>query len=366
MQPQDPLTQVCRHLTVSATRASEPNMSTSSGNTLDYDTLYVLIARQGTLEQVSSFLRDRNLPHSAGSWQTMTDRLRRLREQDRLSDADLHEILRQTEEYGSQHVFLFEKVAGADITDLFGSALSGKLKSASLPSIGETLVLDMPETPTVTEVRWEGDAHDAIIFKIVERRHTYETDEQEYPDGRVVLTKNPLPYRSVSILRIRADGSADLRISSNSNVYTYEGFANTIWTGLAPIVDKLHWRAVSLDRLKSKLLDPAQRAVVKEVFGLRHSQHTNLEGMRLIAASPTPWSSIYDHSGTIGSLDHFNSVKDDAYCDRMVVMLRGNSEANLRDITLNFSGETNEVAINRKVTEAEYEWILSTVLEFNR
>lgn len=74
----------------------------------DLGVAFDLLRKHSTLERVSHYLRVRDLPYAAGSWPAMYEtRLLPLLQAGRIDRSDIVTLVREAEEYGRQHVFLF-------------------------------------------------------------------------------------------------------------------------------------------------------------------------------------------------------------------------------------------------------------------
>lgn len=78
----------------------------------DLDALLRLLPNVSTLHQVQDFLRERDLPFSARSWESIEEeRLRPSLKSRRLTEDHLRAFVAEMEEYGSQHVFLYRQTS---------------------------------------------------------------------------------------------------------------------------------------------------------------------------------------------------------------------------------------------------------------
>lgn len=333
---------------------------------MDHELLLRLVKQQGSLEQVSRFLKERGLHHSGRSWQEMIDlRLRPAISKKQLDDDDLINLLRQTEEYGAQHIFFYRLVANRNISKLFGNDLPSILKEAGFPAIGHTSLVDMPAMPKIVEVRIEERATRSVYFKIVEKRTNLERVSDEAQNGQLIVKYNQVPYRAVNLMRIQESGVAEIRIQSYSDAVSYGGHAEGILKILHPVVDRLDWKDEKLDALKANLLDVKQRSHLRTIFGLRHTQHANTEGTRLSAAVGNPGASMYDDDEAVASIDRFTQKENHAHCERVNVTMKKHGTLE-RSIGIMVSGEANEIAITSKVSRKEYEYITDKILEHNK
>ncbi|MDV4159219.1 hypothetical protein [Rhizobium brockwellii] len=332
---------------------------------MDLELLFSLISKQGTLEQVSTFLKERKLPSSGNSWQAMIDsRLRPASGDGRLTENDLIDLLRQTEEHGGQHIFLYTLIAGRSISKLFDGSLPKLLAGAGFPALGTTSLVDMPNNPKIVEVREEVGTSRAVCFKIVEKRTTLEKISDVSGHGQVVITYNQIPYRAVNMMRIQENGIAEIRLQSSTDAVSYGGYAEAVFNLLKPVIDRLDWRDENLDKFKANLLDGKKRTLLQTIFGLRHTQHSNAVGTRLSAAAGGIGSSMYDDAEGVASLDGFLQKKGHAHCERVTITMKRHGPME-RSVGLLVTGEANELAITSKVSRNEYEYIVGKVLEHN-
>src|SRR5579864_6233442 len=73
------------------------------------DRALAAIRRGSSLSAVSEFLRGKGVSHSAGSWEQMFERrIQPALDSGKLSDNDIRMLLREAEDFGRQHVFLYE------------------------------------------------------------------------------------------------------------------------------------------------------------------------------------------------------------------------------------------------------------------
>lgn len=282
----------------------------------------------------------------------------------RLTEVDLVELLRQTEEHGSQHIFLYDLVSGQSVANLFNGGLPAILASAGFPALGTTSLVDMPVTPKIVEVREEFGSQRAVVFKIVERQTTLEKETDVGVPGKVVITYNEVPRRAVNLMRIREDGFAEVRIQSSADAISYVGNAEAVFSILKPVVSRFDWRDANLDKFKANLLDGAKRTLLQTIFGLRHTQFSNTVGTRLSAAAGPIGSSMYDDEEGVASLDRFLQKKGDAHCERVTITMKRHGPME-RSVGLLVTGEANEMAITSKVSKIEYEYIIGKILENN-
>jgi hypothetical protein len=339
---------------------------------IDTKLLLRLIRDQGTLEQVSAFLRARGLEHSGGNWNDMIEnRLRTSLDAGKLTLDDFVGLLAEVEEHGRQHVFLYELGRGKSVDELFDeSVLRKRLRQTPrFPELGQPSFIESPEQPTVVDVRYEMRGKTAcLIIKLVEpRTQPYNRRETE-ARGRLTVTYDLRRYRAVNVVRIWETGFVDLRVFSHREAISYEGLAQALWGHVSPLVDAGTFRPVNLGSVRDAFWDKNRRKDMQKLFALRSSDHRNAAGNRLRAAATALDSTMFDDPDLVASMDRFHSEKSDAEVERATVSLLQEASNGIlsRSVNLLLHGEPNEFTITGKVTRADYEFILDTLLKHNK
>ncbi|MCQ1572478.1 hypothetical protein NFO65_17230 [Neorhizobium galegae] len=348
-------------------------MNTNLKNEPNIEAILRHLELQGTLEQARSFLREHNLPFSAGSWEEMRNkRIKPAIQSNSITISDLLGLLAEVEEHGSQHVFLYSLAQNQSITHLFDHSALQKLLSSEekFPLLNEQSFVDMPSTPRISEVRQEmhGDIR-CLVFKIVERRFLRENSEEHYETGKIVITFEETPYRAVNIVRIWESGFCEVRIHSHQEALSYGGEAQGVLRSLEPLFTQFTWREYDLANARNGLFDPQRRDENKLLFSLKNANHRNNVGSKLAVSTVRTEASIYDDDSTVASLDTFHLNKDasGAYCDRVNIAVRAAASNGLlaRDINLIMHGENNEFTLTSRITRSEYEYTLSLIQSQN-
>ena len=71
--------------------------------------LYKLLQSNSNIAHLQDFLKSKELPHSGGSWVNMfANRIDPALGSGKIALEDLFNLLRESEEHGSQHVFLYK------------------------------------------------------------------------------------------------------------------------------------------------------------------------------------------------------------------------------------------------------------------
>lgn len=357
--------------TMVAGRSLKGPKETDADRSLDLDLLFELLKDQGTLEQAGMFLRSKGLEHSSGNWKDMVDtRLRPAYDEGKLSLDELRQFLGEVEEHGRQHVFLYKLRGGQEIGSLFDEKRLGQAirSSGIVGGLGQGSLVNMPDKPTVTEVRYDdrGDVR-CLVVKLVETRQSLSNKQESESGGKLVVSYDRRPYRAVNLLRIWSDGRAEVRIFSHRDVMAYGRAAENMWAACRPITGNANFDPDRLDALRDGLWRKDRRGAVGTRFVLRNSDHKNAAGNRLRASASGVGATMFDDPVLVASVDRFHAAKDQVQCERAAVVLRasGSEGALVRDLNLIFHGEAHEYTIAAKVTRSEYEYVLDSIIANN-
>ena len=331
----------------------------------DVDTIIKLLRQTTSLAIVKDFLKNKDLHHSASSWDELREkRISPALDSKQLSKKELIDLLRQAEEHGRQHIFLYKCPAkkAQDLMDR--NKIEHALKKKGLDSLLTTpTVLDQPSEPTISDIRWEGDTDRPSHFtvKIVEQRISHVYLEESEENGFFIKRYEKVKERAVNIARLHRNGSLEIRITSHSNSSKYHSDVNKIIGQLSDIIDLSGFTEVSLYQLKNKLWD--DRASLGGIIKYSDSTLRNNLGTVLKAATGDPNCNLIDDTGADSSLETFMS--HDAYCDSSNIWLIKNEPLPSKDIHILLSGEVNEFAITAHCNQLDYEHALNQLQKLN-
>lgn len=339
---------------------------------LDVNLLFELLRIQGTMDQVARLLRDKGLDHTASSWDDMINRrLKPYLHDKSLKIDEISLLLREIEEHGGQHILLYQLGRNEALGDLFSpGSLEERIEGLpDWPRVGEASFVNLPEKQTIVEVRRDKKgSKDSVIVKFVEKRVHKRRKGVEQDKGDYLVRYSQETYRAVNVVRISADGIAEVRIFSHREATSYGGEAIALLQRTAPLVPVTKWESFPLGKLRNNLLNPKKRNEMKKQFKLRYTQQRDANGNRLQAAVGTMSSDIYESQGLIGSLDLFGEERNASHCDRAAVYILP-ERANEREIAVVLHGDTNgqpnEVSVGARISRKEYEHILNSVIKYN-
>ncbi len=285
--------------------------------------------------------------------------------QNKLSIGELVRLLGEAEEFGRAHVFLYrakkEDIASYTRPDRIRSVCQ-KLGCADIFSV--PLVVELPQNPTLAEVREEDSAgHRCWVFKIVETRR-----EKKYlgetVHGNVLRKEWELhDYRAVNVARLHASGFLEIRIQSHASTSTqYSSEVAAIWKTLKEFLPHDAFATHPLGKAKKRLWE--NRKELKDKLRFSDSVLRNGLGNTLIASTGAEQGDLFNDSAAAGSIDYF--LKHGARCDSTNVWWRRKEDVTGREIHMLLSGLDNEFALTASCARAEYEYVLNELRVHSR
>src|SRR5260370_1040505 len=283
-------------------------------DTTERDLVFKLLQANSTLGQVAQHLKRKGLHYSAGSWDEMFGkRVGKALEEKELTREDLVDLIRMTEEYGTQHVFLYstsrERSSAIMDRERVGSSLE-KMGLSSL--VKRPRSLDQPSSPTITDVRFDLDGkNQTLIAKVVERR-SYQRFVDQRTEGNFLIRRyRELAVRAVNVLRLSDSGLLELRIYTHDNSSDYRNDVTKMWNLLSFLFSPRDFKQVSIGKAKTNLWK--NRYSLKSILRYSDSTLRNTLGTALSASTGSEQASLFDDQGASKSLDEF--LRHRAYCD---------------------------------------------------
>lgn len=329
-----------------------------------------LLRQTSSLPIVSDFLKEKGLVHSASSWDDMVNKrlMPAIKSKD-LAIQDLVELLRSVEEYGRQHVFLY-RYAEPDASILMGQERVFTImnKCGLVDLIKMPKVLDQPQSPEISDIRWEcvsSEKKQQFIIKIIETRETSEPLSEDTKGDILTKKWRIKKERAVNLFKLGADGLLELRIRSQSNSSQYKSKVNLMWQLVEDFLPRNYFREISL--LKAKELILKDRDSLQDKIRYSNVTLKNDAGNTVSAATGSPTSDLYEDDGINSSMKAF--MAHDAYCDSHNIWFRIPSKSEHdkpHEIHVLISGEINEFAITAHCSSQEYEYVYDQLRNFNK
>ncbi|MBY4598679.1 hypothetical protein [Ottowia caeni] len=329
--------------------------------------LLELIERATSIAVVRDFLKSRELSHSAGSWEELrTKRILPAIDEGQLTLADLHALLRRTEGFGRQHIFLFwcaaDRAAAMIAEERVRNLL---LERDAVEAADDPLVIDLPAEPTFVDVRF--DKMGGVKFmalKEIEKRTYRKLTSEVTDDKAMTFTKvyKVEHQRAINFARLWDNGLLEIRIASRDNATRYRDDLAHFFNRLKPIIVRNEFAEVSLMQLKKNLWakrDELQHLVKFSTYTLQDD-----EGMSLRANAVLSADDLAGSERVAQSLAAFNAGAVQCSNSNIYFKIVEKGET-VKEIHVLLNGEDNEFAVTAAVTEEEYEYVLHQVLKHN-
>ncbi|MGA6988246.1 MAG: hypothetical protein WBZ01_19460 [Terriglobales bacterium] len=287
-------------------------------DTGERELVFKLLQENSTLGQVAQYLKRKGLHYSAGSWDELFGkRVSKAIEGQELTREDLIELIRLSEEYGTQHVFLYVTKPRRAKKLVDRGRVEAELSKMGFSSLmGSPRILDQPSSPTITDVRVD----ESLVAKVVERRTYQRFVDQRIEGDFLVRRYRELTVRAVNLFRLSDDGILELRIYTHDNSSDYRNDVTKMWNLLGFLFPPSDFRELPIGKAKTNLWK--KRNSLKTVIRYSDSTLRNALGTALSASTGSEQQSLFDDQGASSSLDEF--LKHRAYCDTSNVWwLRG-------------------------------------------
>ncbi|WP_263377971.1 hypothetical protein [Granulicella paludicola] len=338
-------------------------------STAELNSAIRLLKKHSSLNAVSTFLKKRGLSYSATSWESMRDdRLKPYLDNGDLDRGDILQLLRDAEEFGRQHVFLYRttRTEAGELTN--AQSLRKRLTKMN--------VLDAMDTPRIVEAApglqlveariEQTPSGNTFTAKFVDVR-TYMVQVSKVNEGdEQVVRSRPANDRAVNIFRVSADGNTEVRIQSFRNAMDYPAEVEKVFGKLAGIVDRLLYEDFSLNKARRYLLENGANLSSSIKFGSGT--------VRSKKGAPVNFATANWNENLFGSGDDeveaamsaiLNKAGARARCDIVNCTWLKNPGAGLAsDIHTLIAGKSNEFWVVPQCEKADYEYVLGKIISY--
>ena len=301
-----------------------------------------------------------------------------LHDSKRIDLADVAALLREAEEHGRQHVFLYDctKTKAGQLLD--GGHVRRALKQiGALSALDSPRVLDVPDTATIVEIRLETfpkGQPKALIVKQVDRREVLLPPERK---GDFQIRKYGYT-RGVNVVRLHHDGLLEVRIQSDRKI-DYADARDNLLTLLDPLLPKGDFLAVSLEKAKELMWKEKEER--RNEYRLSWGKARNPGGGSVVFAPGRPSAHLEDEEGMKDAFNVF-LTKGSAGCDAWVVTFNTRNEEQPRrdndndddmseteeepeELRVVMLGEAHEFYLTAQCSAAQYEYVLRKLRAYN-
>ncbi len=331
------------------------------------ETLEELIKRYGTVRDFGDFLESRGFGR-ANTWDKIfEDIVRPALKRNSLSEQALFAYLRDVEEYGKQHVFLFERRIKGPVVPT-AQHIRVWLRDHDAEDVLETpKVIDFPDAPEVVEVRRDDfDPGEVLVIKIVETR-TFDRllKTTELREGRFYSKEYEREVdRGVNIVRVHPTGLVEIRVfQRRGGSAHYHEELSTVLALLDGLIDATTLDPRSLVKAKKKLYD--DRHALAGVVSFSGTAIRDSDGVNHTSACKRQ-TNLFAFDKTEKSVAALTE-DGEAYHDSLnVYWLKQEKKRPKADVHVLMSGEPNEFAIPHQCSRGDYEHVLREILKYNK
>jgi hypothetical protein len=282
-------------------------------DTGERELVFKLLQENSTLGQCAQFLKHKGLHYSAGSWDELFQkRVSKALEEQELTREDLIDLIRLSEEYGTQHVFLYTTEPRRAKQFVDKGRVESELDKMGLSRLlGRPRILDQPTSPTITDIRLD----ESLVGKVVERRTYQRFVDQRLEGDYLVKRYRELTVRAVNLFKLSDDGLLEVRIYTHDNSSDYRNDITRTWNLLSFLFPPSDFKQVSISKAKTNLWK--NRNSLRSVLRYSDSTLRNALGTALSASTGSEQQSLFDDQGASNWINPSLDGWDGDY-DRMV------------------------------------------------
>lgn len=325
-----------------------------------------LLKKNSSIHAMSTFLKRRELVSSAGSWDALVDlRLKPALSRGELGRDDIVRLLRDSEEFGRQHVFLYRcpRAEAANLTN--EPTIRRRLAAMGIESLlSHPRIVEAPRGLQLVDVRLEPFKNrTSLVVKAVDVRRHRELIGSQTTGTTEVLTYALREERAVNVIRVSSDGATEVRIQSHRNAVDYAVQAENFFAKCTGIVDRLQFEDFSLAKARLNMIKNRKQLSRPVRFGENMLRSKKGGAVRVSTGS---WSkNMFDDDEELdGSVDTFISKgRGRTNCDTVnCTWLRlSDNSGPLSDIHTFIGGANNEFVIIPQCERLDYEYVLEKI-----
>jgi hypothetical protein len=335
-----------------------------------------LLLENSTIQRVQTFLAERGLTRTASAWKELiSERVLPALNSGKITEGDLIDLLREGEEYGTQHVFLYQTEKAKQIEDR--GRVKKILESRGVEDVLERpRLVNKPNEPTIVDVRSFDDSKDAstLIIKVVQTRQleTIEPVPDEEDRLRIIRT----PVRAVHVLRLNPKGLLEMGVESHASrrtqpagkvrsrslrPYRYDEDVEVLWDLCGDVFPREDFKEVPLSKAKANLWK--QRQQLKDEVRYSDLTARNESGSIQRMATGDLDADLSSDRSASQSVDIFARR---AVFERANIYFRKGDPLPSREIHVLLGGRINEFAIPALCSKDDYEYVLGRLIYHNR
>lgn len=328
-----------------------------------------LLKRNSSINAVSAYLKRRGLVSSANSWEAMLEvRLKPGLRDGSLTRLDIVRLLRDSEEFGRQHVFLY-RYPKAEVAVLTNEAsLRKRLARLDLEDVFTTpRIVEAPRGLQIVDVRLEPAERGAdLVVKAVDVRRHRKLMSAVKEGNREILTYEWEEDRSISVLRVASNGLTEVRVQSHKNAVDYGQEVESLFAKCTDVVDRLNFEDLSL--AKARLYMIVKRKSLASTVKFIENTLRSKKGSEMRTSTGNAALNMFEDDEELdGSTESFLSKGNGrSNCDAVncIWLKRPSNVGPVSDIHTYIGGANNEFIVVPQCERSDYEYVLEKITSF--
>ncbi|MFJ2449485.1 hypothetical protein [Pseudomonas sp. NPDC087626] len=332
------------------------------------ESIFELLKAATTQQVVKDFLKDKGVHHSATNWEHMYDsRVLPALENKKLALADLESLLRDVEEHGRQHIFLF-RCKPADAPQMLSeNRLTQIAKAEGLARLlAQPAYVNMPDEPEIVDIRIirapNGNGVLGLTIKIVECRESSKLVDDDFDQhtGRRTKVWEVTKKRAVSVAHLSHEGLLEIRVSSRENSTKYHEQVSELIRLINKFIPINSFEPVSLGKSKATLHE--KKDDFAGVIRYTSTTATNDMGISMNLSAANMSNNLMQNDGSSGAMREFLAKKGYVTGSNIWFIMPDDAT---REVHVILNGEVHEFAVTAACSPRDYSYVLGKILSLN-
>jgi hypothetical protein len=321
------------------------------------------IENGSSISAVSEFLRSRGVSHSAGSWEQLKiERIIPALKKGKLTDEDIRTLLREAEDFGRQHIFLFEPTSAASgaTQPIRPDRIKRFLRSIGKEDVIDSVrVIGLPRQTDLVDVHF--DEH-YVAFKFVERRRVILHERVETPDGYQVRNV-PRLERAVDVVTLFDSEILEFRIATISGTQDYNAIRDELWNELQDYIPRSDFKERDLSKLRRKFV-VRPSASVRSLVRVRRASGQDRDGVKFDVGMAKPTGDLLDSTAAVDGIEKLASPIA-RLGNTFLGFLPQQTGVPRRELGVHLTAAVNEISVLMNCTREEYEYIRGQIARYS-
>ncbi|MEB0129737.1 hypothetical protein [Pseudomonas sp. CCI2.4] len=330
--------------------------------------VFELLQEATTQQVVKDFLKEKGVHFSAANWDDMfVSRVMPALESTKLALTDLESLLRDVEEHGRQHIFLF-KCKPEDAAKILSEKRVMQIAQTQGFSnlLSQPIYVHMPDEPEIVDIRLKTSPNGKVILgltvKIIECRESSKLVDDDFDQLTARRTKvwEITKKRAVSIAHLSNEGLLEIRVASRDNSTKYHEQVSELIRLTNKFIPIGSFEPISLSKAKATLHE--KKPEFDGVVRYTSSTATNDMGISMNLSAANMSNNLMENDGSAGAMREFLAKKGYVTGSNIWFIMPDDTT---NEIHVILNGEVNEFAVKASCTPRDYSYVLGKILSLN-